>query len=195
MQQTVNSIIHAHTLTIEPGVKVHLPADFLEPHLADEVLRLFDDFNNDRGSWQTIDGQKQGTVDRYQYVGTDPVLQKIKDVTCHPNVLAAIGELVGKPVKTFGDISLWLDMEGYKIPTHYDMGGWHYSLQIYFTRKEDPLLGTTINDAQGRTIVTLPFRNNFGYIFDQCDHVNHGLATPVPPGVRRYNLYARYYLA
>ena len=195
MQQTVNSILHAHTLTIEPGVKVHLPYDFLAPRLVDEALALFDNFDNDRESWQTIDGQKQGTVDRYQYTGTDPVFQEIKDVTCHPDVLAAMEQLVGKPVKTFGDISLWRDVEGYKIPTHYDMGGWHYSLQIYFTRREYPMLGTTINDSQGRTVVTLPFRNNFGYIFDQCDRVNHGLATAVPPFVNRYSLYARYYLA
>jgi hypothetical protein len=195
MNQTINSIIHAHTLTIEPGVKVHLPADFLDPYLAQDVLGLFEYFDNDRESWKPIDGQKQGTVDRYQYIGNDSVFRKLKELTCHPDVLAAMEQLVGNPVKTFGDISLWLDVEGYKIPTHCDVGGWDYSLQIYFTRTEHPMLGTTINDLRGRTVVTLPFRNNFGYIFDKCDHVNHGLATAVPPGIRRYSLYARYYVA
>jgi len=84
---------------------------------------------------------------------------------------------------------LWLDQEKYHITLHVDNDAIKHSMQIYMGDEEDLNLGTSFSYSNEEVFLTLPFRNNFGYIFKNSNKMTHGLLKEVPENFKRFSLY------
>jgi hypothetical protein len=84
---------------------------------------------------------------------------------------------------------VWLDEKDYHISLHVDNNAVKHSMQIYMGDEENLNLGTSFAYENEDVFLTLPFRNNFGYIFKNTNKMVHGLLTEVPNNFKRYSLY------
>ena len=88
------------------------------------------------------------------------------------------------------DCLVWLDQEGYELPLHVDNDTIKHSMQIYLGDEENICLGTSFAyDVNTYPFITLPFKNNFGYVFKNTNKLTHGLLTEVLKDFKRYSLY------
>jgi len=89
------------------------------------------------------------------------------------------------------DCLVWLDQEGYELPLHVDNDTIKHSMQIYLGDEENVCLGTSFAYASlpSFVFITLPFKNNFGYVFKNTNKLTHGLLTEVLKDFKRYSLY------
>ena len=118
-----------------------------------------------------------------------PTLKHIVDEMNYPEYIEMMNQTFDFNIKGIGCI-VWLDQEGYQIPLHVDNDAIKHSMQIYLGDEENMSLGTsfayTINSYP---FITLPFKNNFGYVFKNTNKLTHGLLTEVPKDFKRYSLY------
>lgn len=94
----------------------------------------------------------------------------------------------------FESSSLWVDLPNLgKLRPHVeDTGGGTYLMQIYLTDRVEPFNGTTIYNDDKQILFQLPYRNNFGWLFDQATGVMHGRHTDVAPNLKRFNIMTRF---
>ena len=90
--------------------------------------------------------------------------------------------------------SLWVDLPGLgKLQPHVEgQDGGTYLMQIYLTDKSEPFNGTTINTDDKQILFQLPYRNNFGWLFDQATSVMHGRHSDVSPNLKRFSIMTRF---
>ena len=84
---------------------------------------------------------------------------------------------------------VWLDEKDYHISLHVDNDAVKHSMQIYMGDEEDLNLGTSFAYENDEVFLTLPFRNNFGYLFKNSNKMTHGLLKKVPENFKRFSLY------
>ena len=84
---------------------------------------------------------------------------------------------------------VWLDEKDYHIRLHVDNDAVKHSMQIYMGDEEDLNLGTSFAYENDEVFLTLPFRNNFGYLFKNSNKMTHGLLKKVPENFKRFSLY------
>ena len=94
----------------------------------------------------------------------------------------------------FESSSLWVDLPGLgKLQPHVEgPGGGTYLMQIYLTDQSEPFNGTTIYNDDKQILFQLPYRNNFGWLFDQAPGVMHGRHSDVAPNLKRFSIMTRF---
>ena len=115
----------------------------------------------------------------------DGILENLWETLKHTGSL--VSDIIGKPVR-FGQVRVWKDLEGFRIPFHEDDQSSVAHIQIYLSGGSQDI-GTTWYTTKGR--VSLPFNPNTGYL-TVCDYrLPHGMLAPVQ-GQTRYSLYATF---
>jgi hypothetical protein len=85
----------------------------------------------------------------------------------------------------FLNVSIWKDLPGYCIADHVDNVRVQAAMQIYLNDLPTSL-GTWFEETE------IPYVQNSGYIMNNQHQPRHGMKNPVPDGVVRYSLYARF---
>lgn len=98
-----------------------------------------------------------------------------------------VSSVIGQKVK-FGQVRVWKDLDGFRIPFHEDDQSSIAHIQIYISSGSQNI-GTTWYTTKGRT--TLPFIPNTGYLTVCSYKLPHGMLEPVR-GETRYSLYATF---
>lgn len=171
-----------NSLTLTTGNKVLLMEDFLEPALMEQVLALCDtcDTNAD---WEDAEWTKLRKI----YKGDANVYRDLITALASADIRAPIEQALGKTVR-FTDASLWADYPGFgPLLPHVEQHG-EGQAQVYFTRKEFPTNGTSIMNLDKQLLFTLPYRNNYGWFFDECTQVMHSREFDVPRDIIRFSL-------
>lgn len=153
-------------------------------NLKDELKEL----TKHENVWDKITAQEE--LNRIRLVDNkSPILKHIVDEMNHPEYIEMMNQAFDFNIKGIGCI-VWLDQEGYQIPLHVDNDVIKHSMQIYLGDEENMSLGTSFAYATNSyPFMTLPFKNNFGYLFKNTNKLTHGLLTEVPKDFKRYSLY------
>lgn len=171
-----------NTVTLASGNKVLLLEDFLDADLLERVLVLCEQHSTDQ-DWH----RAEWTDRRKIYQGSDPVYQELLAVLASPTTCTPIEAVLGHQIY-FQTASLWADYPGYgPLLPHVENEG-QGQAQIFLTRQEHPTNGTTVMNPDKQFLFTLPYRNNFGWYFDQCTKIMHSREQDVPPDMIRYSL-------
>ena len=85
----------------------------------------------------------------------------------------------------FLNVSIWKDLPGYCIGPHIDNIRVKAAMQIYLNDLPKEL-GTWFEETE------IPYVQNSGYIMNNQYRPAHGMKHPVPDGLVRYSLYARF---
>jgi hypothetical protein len=85
----------------------------------------------------------------------------------------------------FANVSIWKDLPGYCIKPHVDNDRVKAAMQIYLSDLPREF-GTWFEEIE------IPYVQNSGYIMNNQYQPWHGMKTPVPDGIVRYSLYARF---
>ena len=151
--------------------------------LKEEVKQLSLYPNNlDKASWQ--ENLNRHTVDFKDSKLFKSILIEMNS----KEFLDRLNETFDFNIKEIGSV-IWLDEEKYHITLHVDNDAVKHSMQIYMGDEENLNLGTSFAYENEDVFLTLPFRNNFGYIFKNTNKMVHGLLTEVPKNFKRYSLY------
>ena len=180
------------TIDYQGTSSIYLIDNFFPQDLVENIFSIFDNVNDTDWPDTDVFSHRSG---RRLYQGNGPVVNSIMYYAGSNDTIKFINSMVGNSV-AFSGVSLWADFPGYTITPHYDPDFFDYAVQIYITRDANawngPVLGTTIYETANKILCQLPYRNNFGYFFQQPNRVLHGLGTPVPDGMQRNSVYLRY---
>lgn len=185
----VNTNCFNDLVTIEyQGEKVFLVNRLIKrvvfANLKDELLKLTINENN----WSKVPAQEQNNRLRLND-GASVVLKSILNEMNHPEYIEMMNQSFNFNINEIGCL-VWLDQDGYQLDLHVDNGSITHSMQIYLGEEENNGLGTCFAYTNEKTpFVTLPFKNNFGYVFKNTNKITHGLLTEVPKDFKRFSLY------
>jgi hypothetical protein len=161
---------------------VLLLEDFFETDFLEKLTQLFEQHTK---SPDWIDAE--WTSCRRIYCGNDPVYLELLKVLSSPTTLTPIEQALGKKIK-FDSVKLWADYPGFGPLQAHQEGSGQGQAQIYITRKEHATNGTSILNNDKQLLFTLPYRNNYGWYFDDCTKVMHSREFDVPVNTVRYSL-------
>jgi hypothetical protein len=85
----------------------------------------------------------------------------------------------------FLNVSIWKDLPGFCSGPHIDNDRVKAAMQIYLNDLPKEL-GTWFEETE------IPYVQNSGYIMNNQNRPKHGMKHPVPDGLVRYSLYARF---
>jgi hypothetical protein len=177
-------------VNLAPNANVLLIEDFFNDALLEDIQQYFDAWQNNPEEWVSPTESHRGV--RWRCTGNDPVYQRIRDYFASDVIVEQLNRyLPGKKIY-LSNFNIWLDRKGMgPMRPHVERAdGW--LAQIFVTRVEHPYTGTTIYSADNKILIQLPYRNNFGWFFDQGSTVNHGREHDVPEGIDRFIVMAWY---
>ena len=90
--------------------------------------------------------------------------------------------------------SLYLDLPGLGNLEPHTEGpeGGTYLMQTYITDQCEPFNGTTVYTDDKQILFQMPYRNNFGWLFDQATGIMHGRHSDVSPNLKRFSIMTRF---
>jgi hypothetical protein len=177
-------------LNIAPNANVLLIEDFFDQVLLEDIQQYFETWQNHPEEWVAPTELHQGV--RWRCMGGNPTYQRIHDYFASDTIVEQLNRyLPGKKIY-LSNFNIWLDRNGMgPMQPHVERAdGW--LAQIFVTRVEHPYTGTTIYSTNNKILIQLPYRNNFGWFFDQGSTVNHGREHDVPEGIDRFIIMAWY---
>ena len=153
-------------------------------NLKEEIKKL----TKDEGNWNKLTAQEDYNRLRLKDDNSS-ILKLILNEMNHPEYIEMVNNAFDFNIKGIGCL-IWLDQVGYEISLHVDNDRVKHSMQIYLGDEENISLGTSFAyDLEKSSFLTLPFKNNFGYVFKNSNKLTHGLLTQVPKDFKRYSLY------
>lgn len=168
---------------ISNGAQVFLIEEFLPVNVHQMVKNLFNEFGTDKTNWR-VPEWTQGRP-RYVYCGNSENFTALKNYINSDEFLNRIGQLLNVQIANTG-IDLWIDFSGFgTLAPHYENEGSIYLSQIYISDKQYPFIGTTIYNDQKEILFQLPFRDNFGWLFNKGYTVMHGREHDIPEDLAR----------
>ena len=174
-----------NTVQISTGAKVYLIDEFLTTDILAKVKTLFGEFGTN-DSWKIPDWT-QGRP-RYVYTGQSKEYTEFCEYIKSTEVLGRLGQILNTDVQNTG-IDFWIDFAGFgTLAPHYENEGSIYLTQIYVSDKEYPFIGTTIYNENQQILFQLPFRDNYGWLFDKGYTVMHGRAHDIPDNLARCSI-------
>jgi len=175
--------VKINSLTLATGNRVLLLEDFFDYKMLEKILELCDKSETDDTDWC----YEEWTQLRKIYKGADETYKTLLAALADPEFLQPIEDHLGFKM-VFSNASLWADYPGFgPLLPHVEQHG-QGQAQIYLTRKEHPTNGASVMNMDKQLLFTLPYRNNYGWYFDQCTKVMHSRDYDVPPGIVRYSL-------
>lgn len=87
-----------------------------------------------------------------------------------------VGEMLRRPIDGYLRVEIISDREGFWLAPHKDIKEKLVSMLLYVNPyNESENLGTDFYDADLKLVKTMPYRNNFGYMFAPAHDTWHGL--------------------
>lgn len=169
-------------VTLSTGYRVLLLEDFFEPELLNDLLELCEQHTQDT-DWEDA----EWTPLRKIYRGNSPAYQRLLQALDSEQIRWPIEQELGYQIR-FQAANLWADYPGFGPLLPHVEGGGLGQAQIFLTKQEHPTNGTSVMNLDKQLLFTLPYRNNFGWYFDDCTKIMHSREFDVPPGIVRYSL-------
>ena len=127
------------------------------------------------------------------YNGQDPVYAELHAFLESNDFMSELETHINTRPKLV-DYKIWVDLAGFgRLDPHVEAWG-DYLGQIYIGRQDHPYNGTTIYDDSKKILFQMPYRQNYGWIFDQCQKVWHGRKHDIPEGLIRASVMLWYNL-
>ena len=175
------------SIEIPNGNTVYLFENFYPSDVLSELTKICQGFSTESADWQAA----EWTNKRYNFNHLDYLNQLLSEFYqefCY----SMESKLKYKMI--FEEVLMWIDLPGLgKLQPHVEgPAGGTYLMQIYLTDRVEPFNGTTIYNDKKEILFQLPFRNNFGWMFDQATGVMHGRHSDVSPNLKRFNIMTRF---
>jgi len=165
------------TVNLSNGSRVFLIDQWLTADALKELRSICHTYSQNNDNWKSADWSDL----RWYYHGS------LENIIKEISTAKSINDAVGKSL-IFANASLWIDLPGPGGMTPHVEGDGSYLAQIYISDKEWPDCGTTIYNDQKQILFQLPFRDNFGWLFEYGTTVMHGREHDVPDGLNRFSL-------
>ncbi len=173
--------MNVNVLQLHKGNKVLLLEDIFENDLLEELHKLCS--TSSSSDWTYPDWTKLRKI----YNGNDSAFTKLKSYLTEGKFINQLEEIV-KQKMTLTDLALWADYPGFgPLLPHVELHGQGQG-QIFLTDKNYDTNGTAILNDNKELLFTMPYRDNYGWYFDQCTQVMHSRPYDVPQGIVRYSL-------
>jgi hypothetical protein len=178
-----------NTVTLANTQKIQLIDEFftVEPMLA--LTRICDDFAQHNTRWTQPEGFNRS---RWVYDCKSTEFELVTEYLTSPALLHQLSELTGSQVR-LTNTAMWVDSAGIGQLRPHRETATGFLAQVFVTRQTDNLNGTTFYNDGRQVLFQLPYRNNFGWLFEG-DRVLHGRQADVTPGLNRFSVmmwYAR----
>jgi hypothetical protein len=185
-----------NTVNLSTGNRFFIIEDFFEKEQYKSIVELFDQYTAENSDWFEDPRYSHAYAGRMVYRGESTTLTKLQELAASPEIVRWISQVVGQNLEYF-NLSLWLDLPGYRVTPHYDQSLFEYAVQIYVP---DPnhffeMLGTCVytdDDVVPSPLFEIHYRPNRGYLIDRTDSVKHGVNHAIPAEFRRQSVYLRY---
>lgn len=170
-------------INLANGYKTLLLEEIFPNDLLEQIHILCEQSENNDSSWEYPNWTKLRKI----HNGIGHICDNIKDFLSSQQFVAPIENVINQKM-IFVEYVLWADYPGFgPLWPHKEKHGQGQG-QIFITRKEYPTNGTSICNDNGQLLFTMPYRNNFGWYFDQCTQVMHSRDYDVPDNIVRYSL-------
>lgn len=150
------------------------------------ILGVFETFDPASTAWVGDPADDPIHV-RYRYDADNPLVQQVEDYLRSAAILEPLSQALGKQLE-FVLAKFWVDTKMFLVPHKEQPIGNISAAQIYITDQTYPSLGTVINQDDRQILFQLPYRNNFGYLFDRVEAVMHSKTTETPAGFNRRSM-------
>lgn len=170
-------------VTLATGNPVYLIDEFFTAEPLAALHRICDNYSHTNPQWTQPPGFNNS---RWVYDCASPEFQAVTEYTNSAEVLGQLSQLAGCPV-WLSNTAMWVDLAGIgRLQPHREaVGG--FLVQIFITQVADNLNGTTFYNENRQVLFQLPYRNNFGWLFEG-DRVLHGRQSDVPAGLSRFSI-------
>lgn len=173
--------MNVNVLQLHKGNKVFLLEDIFPKELLDRIRQLC--LTSDNSDWKSPDW----TTLRKIYSGHAPAYIELTKYLSSEEFQKPLEDCIGKKMQ-LADLALWADYPGFgPLLPHVELHGQGQG-QIFLTDKEYDTNGTAILNDDKKLLFTMPYRDNYGWYFDQCTEVMHSRPYDVPAGIVRYSL-------
>ena len=170
-----------NVLELANGYKTFLLEDIFPDVLLDRILKICDEVDN--RDWQF----EEWSLFRKIYKGKNETYTDVKNYLSSNFFTEPIEDIIKKKM-FLSDFALWADYPGFgPLLPHVEQTGQGQG-QIFITRKEYPTNGTSIMNDEKQLLLTLPYRNNFGWYMDDCKKIMHSRDYDVPNDIIRFSL-------
>ena len=178
--------MNLHTVELATGQKMFLIDQFLSQPILEKVFSIFDSFSVDSEYW-VPDPPNDPDHIRYRYDGSNPYVNEVEQYLSSPAIIDTLSVALNKQIR-FSVLKFWVDKK-MLLSAHKEQPNGGLSMaQIYITKKEYPYLGTTMFQDNKKLLFQLPYRNNFGYMWEKSDKVMHGKIFETPEDFNRCSL-------
>ena len=186
-----------NTVNLATGNRFFIIQDFFEPEQYNSIVELFDQYRAENSDWSEDPRYSHAYPGRMVYHGDSATLTKLQELAASPAMVTWVGQTVGHDLE-YHNLSLWLDLPGYRVTPHYDTASFEYAVQIYVPNPTHffEMLGTCVytDPSERDPLFEIHYRPNRGYLIDRTDSVKHGVNHAIPAEFRRQSVYLRYRL-
>jgi hypothetical protein len=176
------------SIKVPNGNSVYLFDKFYPDDILVKLTNICSSFSSDSTDWLNA----EWTTLRYNYKNCE-YLDSILKSFCEDIFFNLITPIVHYKMNYISS-SLFVDLPGLgPLQPHVEgPEGGTYLMQIYLTDQPEPFNGTTIYNDDKQILFQLPYRNNFGWLFDQATGVMHGRHSDVAPNLKRFSIMTRF---
>lgn len=178
-----------NTVTLASGDPVFLIDEFFPAEPMTALHAIGDAFTRDNTAWTQPEGFNHS---RWVYECGNTEFAPVADHVASTDLTDQLGALAGYPLR-HSNTAMWVDFTGIGQLRPHRETATGFLAQIFVTRQTDNLNGTTFYNDGRQVLFQLPYRNNFGWLFEG-DRVLHGRQADVTPGLNRFSVmmwYAR----
>ena len=175
-------------IKVPNGNNVFLFDQFYSHDVLDELTNICKKFDKESSVWEIA----EWTPLRYIFKNSDYINSILKSF-CEDNFFDLVSPILNYKLN-YVSSSLFVDLPGLgPLQPHVEgPEGGTYLMQIYITDQNEPFNGTTIYTDDKQILFQLPYRNNFGWLFDQATGVMHGRHSDVSPNLKRFSIMTRF---
>ena len=170
-------------------LQVLLVDKFFSDDLLEQMLVMCETSETHPDDWQYAEWTNKRKIHKGN-TATYKILEETLSNAEFLSQLAAWPQTFGRPPLTmqFIDCKLWADYPGFgTLDAHTDNTP-HIQGQIFLTRETHKTHGTSIMNSDQQLLFTLPYRNNYGWVMQDCRETMHSREFDTAPGTVRYSL-------
>lgn len=178
-----------NTFTYANDLRVLLVEDFFPADLLEQLTEMCKSSETHPDAWHYA----EWTTLRKIHNGNTDAYQQLQDTFRDPWFYKPLQTIFQKPGNDvynlkFIECKLWADYPGFgPLLAHKENSG-RIQGQIFLTDTTHPVNGTSMLNDNKELLFTLPFRNNYGWIMEECQETMHSREFDVIPNTVRYSL-------
>jgi hypothetical protein len=175
--------MQVNTLNLANSYNVFLLENVFPAEVMQGLHTLCDQVNDEIVGWKN----PNWTSLRKQYSGSDPRYIAVRDYLSSKDFTQQLEDSM-KVKMVFVDAHVWIDYPGMgPLAAHCEQTGQGQG-QIYISKTQHDTNGTAIMNDDKELLFTMPFRDNYGWYFDDCQKVMHSRPYDVVPNTTRASI-------